>query len=153
MIVLSKKFITLSTKEKFLFFEAYITLGVMRAGILLLPFKWLTCALVLNKNHPNTLPVDQNEQIQAETISKAIRRAANHTPWESACLTKALTIQRMLRKRAIPGIFYLGVAKKEKNKTQLKAHAWVKCGNNILTGKTGHRDFNVISIFSWDRQL
>ena len=58
----------------------------------------------------------------------------------------------MLQKRGIPGVFYLGVMKDEEGTEKMKAHAWSKCGENILTGGEGHEKFTVLSVFGWGKK-
>jgi hypothetical protein len=57
----------------------------------------------------------------------------------------------MLKRRGIPGVFYLGVAKDEESKEKMKAHAWSQCGDMIITGERGYEEFVVVSIFGWDK--
>ena len=151
MIRRFKKFTKLSSEEKKLFLEAYVTLGQMRAAILTVSFKRLTRSL---NHHPIELEVaslNEQEMKTAVTIGQAISRAAAYTPWESLCLAQSLTAQKMLQKRGIPGVFYLGAAKDEESKEKMKAHAWSQCGDSIITGGAGHEEFTVLSVFGWGR--
>ena len=88
----------------------------------------------------------------AKRVGQAIVRASAYTPWESACLAQSLTAQKMLQKRGIPGVFYLGAAKDEESKEKMKAHAWSQCGDVIVTGGSGHKEFTVLSVFGWQKQ-
>jgi hypothetical protein len=85
---------------------------------------------------------------KADQIGKAVSRAASHTPWQSACLVQSLAVQKMLQRRRIPGVFYLGIFKED----EMKAHAWSQCDGIILTGKQGHEKFTVVSVFSWGKR-
>jgi hypothetical protein len=143
------RFSNLTRNRKKLFLEAYVTLGIMRAAILTVAFKRLT----RNLHHTGTeadpkTPTDAQRRQSAE-IAKAIRRAANNTPWESACLVQALTAQRMLKRRGIPGVFYLGVMREKDTGEKVKAHAWSKAGDMVLTGQ-GYEGFTVLLSFSWE---
>jgi hypothetical protein len=91
----------------------------------------------------------EKEMQTAQKVGQAIMRASAYTPWESACLAQSLTAQKMLQKRGIPGVFYLGAAKDEENKEKMKAHAWSQCGDVIVTGGSGHKEFTVLSVFGW----
>ncbi|MDD3591377.1 MAG: lasso peptide biosynthesis B2 protein [Sulfurovum sp.] len=82
-----------------------------------------------------------------KSIRWAIGRVSRSVPWSSVCLDQALAAQRMLSRRKIPGNLYLGVAKKED--AGLKAHAWVRCNGEFVTGRAGHEAFTVVSCFSW----
>jgi hypothetical protein len=147
-----KKFTKLSSEEKKLFLEAYVTLGVMRAAILTVSFKRLTRSLEHLPNKEELTALNDNEISIATAVSQAITRAASHTHWESACLAQSLTAQRMLQKRGIPGVFYLGVTKDEESEEKMKAHAWSQCGETIITGGEGHEEFTVLSVFGWGKE-
>ncbi len=124
-------------------------LAFMRAAILTISFKRLTRSLHHSKDSvkPGALT---DEQLQtAKCIGKVIKQAMCNTPWESACLAQALTAQRMLKKRDIPGVFYLGVLKDKNAKEKMEAHAWSQCGDTIITGERGHEAFTVLSVFAW----
>ncbi|EIF51111.1 lasso peptide biosynthesis B2 protein [Sulfurovum sp. AR] len=147
-----QKFIKLSSREKKLFLEAYIMLGIMRAAILTLSFKRLTRSLEHQKSKGEVIPLTGDEMQTATLVGHAVTRAAEHTPWESACLVQSLTAQKMLQKRGIPGVFYLGVAKDKNVEEKMKAHAWSQCGDMILTGVKGYEEFTVISTFGWGNE-
>lgn len=147
-----RKFIKLSFEEKKLFAEAYMTLGLMRAAILTISFKRLTRSLEHFKNRSEVMPLNDKEMKTAISVGQAIIRASAHTPWESACLVQSLTAQKMLQKRGVPGVFYLGASKDEENKEKMKAHAWSQCGDIIITGGNGHESFTVLSVFGWEKK-
>ena len=152
MIQKFRKFAKLSAREKNLFMEAYYTLGVMRTMILRVPFKRLTRSLEHQAKKGELAQLNEEQMQMALNIGKAIGQAAAHTPWESACLAQSLTAQKMLKKRGIPGVFYLGAAKDEESKEKMKAHAWSQCGDTIITGGGGHEDFTVLSVFGWGKE-
>ena len=143
------QFLHLAHQDKKLFIEAFTTLGIMRAAILSISFKRLTRSLEHSKDNIDTEPLTAEQLKIAVSIGKAIEQAANNTPWESACLAQSLAAQRMLQKRGIAGVFYLGVMKDETSKEKMKAHAWSQCGNEIITGGAGHEEFTVLSVFGW----
>ena len=124
---------------------------MMRTAILTISFKRLTRSLehVAMKKE---LPIlNAQEMKTAKLVGQAIMRASAYTPWESACLAQSLTAQKMLQKRGIPGVFYLGAAKDEESEAKMKAHAWTQCGESILTGSRGHEEFTVLSVFGWGK--
>jgi hypothetical protein len=149
MIRKFKKFRRLSFKEKKLFFEAYATVGIMRAAILRISFERLTRSLKHRQNDIEIVSLSHKEMQEALSVGRAIRRASVHTLWQSTCLAQSLTARRMLQKRGIPGVFYLGVAKNAEGKEQIEAHSWSQCGDTIITGGEGHENFTVLSMFGW----
>ena len=78
-------------------------------------------------------------------IAWAVRTASRYTPWESKCLAQAMAARMMLKRRRFPTTIYLGVLKDDK--AGLKAHAWIRCGERILTGAQGHGQFTVVATF------
>lgn len=149
MIKKFKKFSNLSRKEKSFFLEAYCILGIMRIAILSVPFKRLTHSFEYQTKKSELGQLDEKQLQVSLSIGKAIVQAAAYTPWKSTCLTQSLTAQKMLQKRGISGVFYLGVAKDDENKENMRAHAWSQCGELIITGDVGHEDFTVLSVFKW----
>jgi len=151
MIRKFKKFTQLSSEEKKLFIEAYIILGKMRILILTVSFKRLTRSMKHTTDMEMLASLDKQTLHTAHLIGQAIGRAASYTPWESACLVQSLTAQKMLQKRGIPGVFYLGVTKDKEKGEKIKAHAWTQCGDEILTGRYGYEAFTVVSVFGWGK--
>ena len=141
-----------SRAERFLLMEAFLLLGVARLIVLTLPFKWLAVSLGRHMNESVTQP-SISDLGHARMVAQAIRSAANHTPWESVCLTQAVAAQWMLKRRHIAGTLYLGVAKDETKPEKLVAHAWLRCGEFILTGAAGHLQFTVVARFSDGKSL
>lgn len=144
-----RKFVALDRVQKRLFIEAYATLGVMRAAILTVPFKRLVKSLE-QKKHAVAPSLDDAQLSLARAIGKAVCMAAANTPWESLCLAQALTAQRMLCKSGVGGIFHLGARMDEVDEEKLKAHAWLQCDQQIITGEAGHEEYAVLSTFSWN---
>ena len=152
MIQKFKKFTKLSSEEKKLFIEAYVTLGLMRSAILTISFKRLTRSLEHGAKKKELAKLSEQEMQTAKLVGQSIMRAAVYTPWESACLAQSLTAKKMLKKRGIPGVFYLGAMKDEEDTSKMKAHAWSQCGDAIITGAGGHEAFTVLSAFGWGKE-
>ena len=147
-----KKFTKLSSEEKKLFMEAYVTLGLMRSAILTISFKRLTRSLEHGAKKKELAKLSEQEMQTAKLVGQSIMRASVYTPWESACLAQSLTAKKMLKKRGIPGVFYLGAMKDEEDTSKMKAHAWSQCGDAIITGAGGHEAFTVLSAFGWGKE-
>ena len=144
-----RKFLALDGSQMRLFIEAYVTLGVVRVAILTLPFKRLVKSLDQQK-HAVAPPLNRVQLSLAKSIGKAVSTAAGNTPWESLCLAQAITAQRLLSRRGVSGIFHLGATIGESDQEKLKAHAWLLCDDQIITGEAGHEEYAVLSTFSWD---
>jgi hypothetical protein len=147
-----KKFIALTPRHKWIFVQAWLMLGWYRAGILLTSFKRLTRELQHHAIPAPPAPLPEEQQQEALMIGRLVAAASRITPWQSLCLTQVLVVQRLLASRNIPGQFYLGVRRGcelTDDPTGLSAHAWLQCGENIVSGKARHQEFTVVSAFSW----
>jgi Transglutaminase-like superfamily len=54
----------------------------------------------------------------------------------------------MLRRRKIAGTLYLGIAEDAVAPELLTAHAWLRCGDVILTGESECEHFSMVSCFA-----
>jgi hypothetical protein len=133
--------------ERMLLLEAFVLLGVARLGVLILPFRWLAKSWGHHMKQADA-PLPPAKMKLARMIGGAVRSTANYTPWESVCLPQAVAAKWMLKRRHIPVTLFLGVMKDETKQEKLAAHAWVRCGQIILTGAKGHRQYTVVSTFS-----
>jgi len=138
------KFIEKPATDQLLYLETTFWLGVSRLAILILPFRWI--APFLGQHMASSDENDKDGDRKTEvSVSRAILTMSRHLPWESKCLVQAISGKMMLSRRKIPSTLYLGVAKKEDG--DLNAHAWIRCGDRILTGARGHRQFTVVASF------
>ena len=55
---------------------------------------------------------------------------------------------KMLERRGIPSTLYLGSGRDDQG--QMAAHAWLRSGSYIVTGKEGHERYAVVGIFGKD---
>lgn len=133
--------------ERLLLLEAFALLGVARLLVVSTPFRWLAASLGerMKESSPEVTPDDLH---LARLVGQAVRSAASNTPWESVCLPQAVAGQWMLKRRGIAATLYLGAMKADNKPEQLAAHAWLRCGDIILTGAAGHRQFTVVATFA-----
>jgi hypothetical protein len=134
--------------ERRLLLEAAIRLAWAWAMIRLLSFRRIAALLRFAPGEEDTaLPSAQVEA--AAKVGQAIRSAARRTPWQSACLGQALAAAVMLRRRGIPGTLYLGVARDGTQRDRVAAHAWLRCGDVVITGADGYLRFAVVGRYRW----
>lgn len=146
----ARRFLTLPRWEQAAFIEAWTLLGVKRLQICTRSFRDLTSDLHPRSGALRAAPVDDDDLERAVAVGRAVARAVRFTPWHSTCLVQVLAAQVMLRRRGIPGAFYLGTASESAgDDIQLSAHAWLKCGERTITGEAGHDKFTVVSTFTW----
>lgn len=136
---------TRSWTERLLLFEASGFLALSRMAIWIVPFRRI--ASVLGRPMSESPGgVESRREFHARQVGWAVRAVARRTPWKNNCLVQALAAKIMLRRRGIASTVYLGVAK-ESGK-ELNAHAWLRSGDVILTGKRKSGEFTVLSTFS-----
>jgi hypothetical protein len=134
-----------SAKEWRLLVEAAVLLGVARLAVWFVPFRRL--AAHLGDEMVESPAVDTEElRAAALPIGWAVRTLGRRLPWMSQCLVQAVAVTWMLQRRRLPSTLYFGLAKDDDG--TLKAHAWVRSGEKILTGAKGHLDFRVVATFA-----
>ncbi len=125
-----------------LFVEAWCLLHFAKLVILLIPFKQIASRM-------GQLQVESVHDLQSLKepikIAHAVRRASRYTLHKSKCYDQALSAKALLGQMGLPATIYFGLAKEGEN--QLSAHAWVRCGNTIITGKAGVERFTVVACF------
>ena len=145
-----EKFRQLSWTERWLLVEAALWLTVVRLILHLVPFRRLAPHLG-DVNQESPMAVAPQVSQTAVQVGWAVRAVARRTPWESACLAQASSAKFMLRRRHVQSTLYLGLARDDSQ--ALQAHAWLRCGSEILTGKRGHQRYSVISTFAEAEEL
>jgi hypothetical protein len=122
-----------------------IRLGMTRAILLLVPFKYIAPKLGRQMKVEVDDSNKDNPPEWARRIAWAVEIAAWQTPWESACLTQAITGKFLLKQHGLETRLFLGM--KRDPQGELSAHAWLKAGNVIIIGANGHETFTVLSVF------
>ena len=148
-----RQFLALDAQDRRLFIKAWFLLGWMRAAILMTSFKRLTRSLDRHPQLATVARLDEQQLDRADRIGKLVAIAARYTPWQSLCLVQVLVVQRLLAQQHIPGQFYLGVRRGSEvnaDPVGLSAHAWLQCGDTIVSGAAGHELFTIVSAFSWN---
>jgi hypothetical protein len=143
---------------------SFALLGLMRAVIAFVPFRWIVRLLGMTQvkgpdsgaedssnpdisRKPDRCSHIEADPAQAARIGWAVQAAAARTPWQSACLVQALAGSVLLRSRGIAFALNLGVAKDVES--GITAHAWLNCGEITPTGSSGAERFHTISSFTF----
>ena len=140
-----QRFFELNRAERSLFIQAFLLSIIYSFYILIVPkriiFKWLGNKGVESSFEPISETLSEIFQVE-----KSIRRAVRYLPWKTKCFAQAISAKRLLQQKNISSTIYLGVAKKEKDR--MIAHAWLRCGNRIVTGKEEMKNFTPVLCFS-----
>lgn len=94
-------------REKWLTVEIWFWTAVFRLLLLFVPVKYIKKHYgISGEESPSCESIDN--YVEARKIAYHVNRIAEHTPWESKCLVRALTAQRLLTKKKISSTLYLG---------------------------------------------
>ena len=127
--------------------RAVVALAIARIALAVMPFRVIVRALGL-RILPASAGAHTTHEEEATRIGWAVRTAAAHTPWSNTCLVQALAAVLLLSSRGIRSSIALGVSKAGEGPADLIAHAWVRSGDVILTGETGHDRFVELVTFT-----
>jgi hypothetical protein len=144
-MTLLRRLAALPRRRRLLLVQATLALAAMRLAISALPFRVI--ARLLGLERIRSRAADEPGDPRAAEIGWALHAAAAHAPWESTCLVQALAGAAMLRWRGIPSTLSLGVSREPADR-QLIAHAWLRCGNEIVTGAEGRDRFVELTSFA-----
>lgn len=115
-------------REYLVFCEAYLLLHFSKLLILFFPFKKIAARL-------GKLNLETSHEAEAKEIwlpiEIGIMRASRFTIHRCKCYDQALTGNLMLSRRGVASTLYFGLAKEGQ---ALKAHAWVRAGDHVITG-------------------
>lgn len=143
----------LSPAQRRLFVEAAVWLGLLRIATLTLPYRRVAALLRLTQSAAS----DGSDGVAAPQAGMtgvtgvtgvtgwALAAAAARTPWHSPCLVQSLAGYVILRRRGVPSVVYLGVAKDPAG--EFMAHSWLRCGEVIVTGRGGHQRYAAIAAY------
>lgn len=143
----ARRFISYPWPMRFMFIEAYLFLAWGRI-FKLLPFHKVRHTLGEYMKETPIGGCTEREQQLLRQISRAIHTMSRVTWWESQCLVKAVAAMKMLERRGVACTLYLGSGRDDHGK--MAAHAWLRSGSYIVTGKEGHERYAVVGIFGKD---
>lgn len=146
MLVLCKKMIQYSFKEKLLLMASFVFMGIIRFVIIVMPFKYVS-KFIGEKMADSPYTADKRTYRRAWKIGWAVDLMSRHTPWESKCLVQAISALVLLKIFKVHYTLYLGLNKGNDN--DLIAHAWLRCGELIITGDSPNNHFQVVAQFAY----
>jgi hypothetical protein len=145
------KWTRLNWAQRLVLFEAAWNLAAAHVAIRLLPFRWIAPGLGSPGDAPPERPISQAQQIEAKQVGWAIMAQARYFPWDAKCLSQAVAGKWMLHRRGLTSTLYLGVERAHGGEKWLDAHAWLRCGSDVVTGERHHERFKVLAAFTEER--
>ena len=128
-----------------LLLEAWLWLGIGRIAMSAVPFSHVHPRLGQTVTE-SPVDISPYTQLAASRVAWAVEKMRWFTPWTSNCMIRAIAAQRLLRCRGIDSTLYIGIGKADGQ--EFDAHAWLRCGNQILSGKSGHEQYAVVAHFA-----
>lgn len=129
--------------EKGMTIKSYIYAAFFRFCILVLKKQKLE-KMLGERNQESSYEETEEHYKIAKMVARHVNRIAGNTPWESKCLVRAMTAQKLLAEKKIQTTLYLGVGTDEKG--GMRAHAWLRCGKFCVTGE-GDTGCSVVAKF------
>ncbi len=130
------------------FLPLWMVLGVAKALIFTVSFKRLAWMLGNPSGTNPWIPlISTSQAARALQIGRAIRMAAQYTPWDSNCFPQAVVARLLLGLYGVPYALYFGLMRDPQSK-DMEAHAWVATGRIRVTGGYSFNQFTVVGCFA-----
>jgi len=130
-----RKFIDLPAADRRLLGLAVASLVKARLAVMFVPVRKIL--------QPVT-PWAGAQDTDTAKISWAVETAGRIVPAADNCLVRAIAGREMLARRGISSQIRLGVAKNSSD--LLRAHAWLECGDRIITGESERRNYAALPV-------
>jgi len=124
-----RKFFLLSFEDRRLLLRSAILLALIRAGLLLLPFRIMR-RLLARATRTGSAPVEDINEVAR--LVWAVETIHNNIPLLKNCLSEAFAAQVLLARKGQPSTLRIGVARSASGR--LKAHAWVEIDGRVVIG-------------------
>ena len=121
-----QRFWHLSLADKWLFVCSVYWLGVARLWLAKSPFPELAARLSADEG------TEEADPEVLRRVGYAVSAAGGNVPWRSDCFPQAIAAHKLLKKYGYASTIHLGVDKAGDD--ELLAHAWLSCGEIIVTG-------------------
>ncbi|HZC47402.1 MAG TPA: lasso peptide biosynthesis B2 protein [Candidatus Acidoferrum sp.] len=131
------KFFGLPASDRWLLASAVVSVIKARLTVTFVPVRKILAPVASRTETP--LP-----DTEATRISWAVETAARIVPSGSNCLVRAIAGREMLARRGVSSQIRLGVAKNLSD--ALLAHAWLECGDRIITGEGEHLNYAAMPV-------
>ncbi len=127
--------------------QLVILSALAKPAIALIPLRILTRYLGPAQQNIRLCAVATPAQLEtARCIGRLTATMARITPWTSQCLVQVLAAKTLLARQQIPWVAHLGV--RQEAGQELKAHAWLTVGPDVVVGRREHRTFTVVATYS-----
>jgi hypothetical protein len=141
-----RRLLRLDAEDRWALIEAWFLSGCGRLAILLLPFRVIAPWLGEHQGAAGEVVPPHVAGLPAR-VKWAVATASRYTPWNTNCLVAALTARLMIGRRGGAGTIFFGVARTAAG--GLRAHAWLRSGNLIVSGQQGMQHYAPVTSFAF----
>jgi hypothetical protein len=141
---LIRKFLRRSWPDRLVLLEALAWLCWARLLLVSVPFRWIARRLGRQMAESPTSMSESDRRV-VQRVGWAVQAVSVHAPLGFVCLPQAMAAKWMLRRRGLVSTLYLGLRNGET--AGLSAHAWLRSGDSILTGRSESLGRQVIATF------
>ncbi len=89
---------------------------------------------------------------EAREIGHVVEVVGRCLPFRARCLQQVIAVRRMLTRRGIPAVVYLGVARDQADRARADlgraAHAWVSVGSRVINGDGVLEKYAIVARFA-----
>ncbi|MEM7602274.1 MAG: lasso peptide biosynthesis B2 protein [Verrucomicrobiota bacterium] len=115
------------------------------------PFSQLVPLLGEHCRETSRTILDRNQLECIFRVRQAVKVVSKRLPWDCKCFAQALVAKAMLERREVEGTLYLGV--KRGGERGIEAHAWLRSGDQLVTGGKEFVNYAAVSSFAFGPQL
>ncbi|MBO3699047.1 lasso peptide biosynthesis B2 protein [Roseivirga sp. E12] len=131
---------------RLLLLRVIILIGFGRLTVLMFPFKRIA-RWIGEEGKESSSDISEKESERLVRLASAIFAVSKYTSWQSNCFAQALCAHWILKGMKVDHTTYFGV--KKEGTLSMKAHAWLRVGQVIITGKKGHKQFTILGRFAF----
>lgn len=136
-----KAFLKMPLRQKLMIPQVFVLMAYYRFRVHHRPFSELAPGIGTLGYETPLRKASRNAWMVHELMDAMFRRIK----WKDSCLIRALTAKKLLNRMGEKCTLYMGVQKLEGQ--PMAAHAWLRCGNLIITGGESRAGFTVTGIF------
>lgn len=131
-----RKFLSLSRSDRRLLLAAFGWLGLVKLGLVFMPFKRVHETIKRFDRPPKRVPKGPVPSV--ERVVWALDVATRNLPGTILCLPRALAARLLLTRLGYESDLHIGVAKSETG--EFEAHAWIEREGTIVVGELEDMD-------------
>lgn len=126
------KFVELPPADRWLLAAGMVSVIKARVTVMFVPVRQILQPVI-----PRSAAGLAN--LEPAKIGWAVETASRFVPTGDNCLVRAIAAREMLARRGVSSSLRLGIAKNSPD--ILRGHAWLECGDRIVTGEGEHRRY------------